>query len=277
MRFFILGGTGFIGRHLIRYLLDAGHQVTALVRSGSKPPLSHDSLTLVKGDPMQPGPWQEQVGESETVINLVGAPVSVRWTEKARKTIMESRIRSTEMVVRALRDLSPRTLICANAIGYFGDRGNEILDEHASYGVGFLAEVARRWQEEAEKAADFGHRVVITRFCLVLGTSGGALKEMLPVFRLGLGGRIGPGTQWVNVCAPNPVTNRDFTRSLASTLKRPAILPVPAAAVRLVAGEAGDLVLSSLRCRPAVLENNDFRFTFTELDPALKDLLTPGS
>ncbi|HKK33078.1 MAG TPA: TIGR01777 family oxidoreductase [Desulfomicrobiaceae bacterium] len=301
MHFFILGGTGFIGRYLIRHLLDAGHRITALVRSGSGLSLSHPSLSLVEGDPTRPGPWQERVQEAETVINLVGAPVSVRWTEKAKQSIMDTRVQSTRMVVQAMQNRTPGTLICANAIGFFGDRGNEILDDHDSYGVGFLAEVTRKWQEEAEKAGDFGHRVVITRFPLVLGSSGGALKEMLPIFKLGLGGRIGPGTQWfswvhiqdlarailftaehdtirgpVNMCAPNPVTNKDFTRSLAATLKRPAILPVPSAAVRLVAGEAADLVLSSLRCRPRVLANNAFTFTFLDLDQALKDLLRPG-
>ena len=298
MRFFILGGTGFIGRHLIRFLLDSGHEVAALVRSRSRLPLSHPSLTLVDGSPTQAGPWQKALGEADTVINLTGAPVSKRWTEKARKVIMESRINSTRLVVETLKDLPPKTLICANAIGYFGDRGNEILDEHASCGMGFLAEVARAWQEEAERGRDFGHRVVITRFCLVLGTSGGALKEMLPVFRLGLGGRLGPGTQWfswvhiddlvrallfaaetdtmqgpINVCSPAPVTNREFTKTLGTTLKRPAVLPVPAAALRLVLGEAADLVLASLRCRPGVLKEKGFAFQFPELEGALEDLV----
>ena len=301
MRFFILGGTGFIGRHLIRFLLDGGHEVAALVRSRGRFSLSHPCLTLVDGDPTQPGGWQETLSDADTIINLTGAPVSMRWTDKAKKVIMESRIRSTQLVVEGLKGLPPKTLICANAIGYFGDRGNEILEEHAASGTGFLAEVARAWQEEAEKARDFGHRVVITRFCLVLGRSGGAMKEMLPIFRLGLGGRLGPGTQWfswvhiddlvravlfaaehqemqgpVNVCSPNPVTNREFTKTLGTTLKRPTIVPVPSGALRLVLGEAADLALASLRCRPGVLEGKDFEFRFPELGGALKDLVGKG-
>lgn len=294
MRIFAMGATGFVGRTLVPRLLGAGHQVTALVRARS-PFAPHPRLRLVTGDPLAPGPWQEEAAAHDAVVNLTGASIATRWDSAAKERIRLSRVRSTELAVAALQGASPKAVVCANAVGYFGDRGDELLDDTAGPGTGFLAEVCVAWQEAAMAAAEAGHRVVIPRFGVVLGPGGGALAAMLPVFRWGLGGRVGSGRQWFpwihivdvadgirlllerpdlagafNFVAPEAVTNAAFAATLAQTLHRPAVLPVPSLLLRLALGEAASMLLASQRCVPRRLLEAGFQFSYPDLATALR-------
>ena len=274
MNIAITGASGFIGRHLLKSLAQAGHSVCALRRHA--PP-----------------------AESDVVIHLAGEPVAQRWTAEARQRIRESRIAGTRNLVDALGRLPrrPKALICASAIGYYGSRGDEILTESSAPGSGFLPEVCVAWEREAQAAESFGIRVVRMRTGLVLAAGGGALQRMLPPFRMGVGGRLGSGRQWMswihledltamflfavesqvrgplNGVAPQPATNSEFTRELARMLRRPAVFPVPEFALRLLFGEMADVLLASQRVVPAAAQAAGFRFRFPQLSPALEDLL----
>ena len=248
MNISITGASGFIGRHLVKSLAQAGHSPRALSRHA---------------------PPAESLREADAVIHLAGEPVAQRWTAEAKRRIRESRVEGTRNLVAALAALPrrPEALICASAIGYYGSRGDEILTESSAPGSGFLPEVCVAWEREAQAAEAFGMRVVRVRTGLVLDAGGGALVRMLPPFRMGLGGRLGSGRQWMswihledlaalfqfaverqvrgplNAVAPYPVTNSDFTRELARTLGRPAVFPVPGFALRLLFGEMADVLL----------------------------------
>jgi uncharacterized protein (TIGR01777 family) len=274
MNIAITGASGFIGRHLMKSLAQAGHSVCALSRHA--PP-----------------------AESDVVIHLAGEPVAQRWTPAAKQRIRESRIAGTRDLVDALGRLPrrPEALICASAIGYYGSRGDEILTESSAPGNGFLPEVCKAWEKEAQAAESFGIRVVRVRTGLVLAAAGGALQRMLPPFRMGVGGRLGSGRQWMswihledltamfqfavesqvrgplNGVAPHPVANSEFTRELAQALWRPAVFPVPEFALRLLFGEMADVLLASQRVVPAAAEAAGFRFRFSQLAAALTALL----
>jgi uncharacterized protein (TIGR01777 family) len=274
MNIAITGASGFIGRHLMKSLAQAGHSPHALSRHA--PPV-----------------------ESDVVIHLAGEPVAQRWTAEAKQRIRESRIAGTRDLVDALGRLPrrPEALICASAIGYYGSRGDEILTESSAPGNGFLPEVCKAWEKEAQAAESFGIRVVRVRTGLVLAAAGGALQRMLPPFRMGVGGRLGSGRQWMswihledltamfqftvesqvrgplNGVAPQPATNSEFTRELARRLRRPAVFPVPEFALRLLFGEMADVLLASQRVVPAAAQAAGFRFRFPQLPPALADLL----
>jgi len=235
----------------------------------------------------------------DTIIHLSGESVAGRWTEAKKKRIRDSRVASTQNLSNALAKAAtpPKTFICASAIGYYGNRGEEILNEESPSGTSFLAEVCREWEAATEVAAHAGIRSVNLRIGLVLSPNGGALKQMLWPFRLGLGGKIGSGRQWwswihiedlvcavhhilqneslkgsVNMTAPNPATSAEFTKILAEVLKRPAIFPVPAFAARLAFGEFADEgLLASARVMPRKLMESGFEFRNQELQPALKD------
>jgi uncharacterized protein (TIGR01777 family) len=301
MRFFIMGGTGFIGVHLISYLLKKGHEVTVLIRRPVMAETFPPGVFTIQGDPLRPGGWQEAAAERDVIVNLVGRPIMTKWTGEARKEILESRVRSTRLAADVLlrNGSSDIMLINANAIGCYGDGGiDEVFTEESACGLGFLAEVTTKWQEEAQRGSENGARVVVARFGAVLGMGGGILGQMIPVFRLGVGGRLGSGRQWfswihvhdlcrailfaavnknisgvVNMCAPNPVTNREFTRTLAKILHRPAILPVPGFALRLAIGDAADIALKGQRVIPAALERAGFAFDFPTIKEALEDLV----
>jgi hypothetical protein len=237
--------------------------------------------------------------ESDVVIHLAGEPVAQRWTPAAKQRIRESRIAGTRDLVDALGRLPrrPEALICASAIGYYGSRGDEILTESSAPGNGFLPEVCKAWEKEAQAAESFGIRVVRVRTGLVLAAAGGALQRMLPPFRMGVGGRLGSGRQWMswihledltamfqftvesqvrgplNGVAPQPATNSEFTRELARRLRRPAVFPVPEFALRLLFGEMADVLLASQRVVPAAAQAGGFRFRYPQLAQALEDLL----
>jgi uncharacterized protein (TIGR01777 family) len=295
MKILAFGATGFVGGHLTPHLLERGHEVTVAARS-EKARIC-PGAKIIKADPTVPGPWQDQVAEHDAVVNLAGSPVMTRWTQAGKDGILQSRIMSTRHIVDALSSTTGKTLLCANAIGYYGDGGDAVCTEDTPRGEGFLADVTRAWQDEALHAQGFGHRVVIPRVSVVLGR-GGALAKMITPFSLGLGGRIGHGRQWFswihirdlvrvmsflletpaasgpfNACAPEPVTNASFTAALAAALKRPAFLPVPAFALSLVLGEAASMLLTGQRCRPAALERLGFTFDFPRIEEALADII----
>lgn len=281
MKIAISGASGFIGRHLLKSLAEAGHSLCPLSR--------HAPASLAA----------ESLREADVIIHLAGEPVAQRWTAAAKQRIRDSRVVGTHSLVETLATLPrrPEALICASAIGYYGSRGDEILTESSTPGSGFLPEVCVAWEREAQTAEAFGMRVVRVRIGVVLAAGGGALPRMLPPFRMGVGGRLGSGRQWMswihledlaalfqlavesrvrgplNAVAPQPVTNSDFTRELAHALRRPAVFPVPEFALRLLFGEMADVLLASQRVVPAAAEAAGFRFRFPQLASALAGLL----
>ncbi|MEA2163196.1 MAG: uncharacterized protein QOK37_1323 [Thermoanaerobaculia bacterium] len=290
----VAGGSGFIGEPLVRRLLSRGDDVAVLTRNPSK---VHAGRALV-WDPSTQGGWSDDVAAADVVINLAGENVGGgRWTELRKKRIIDSRVSATTAIVDAMRRTpsKSRTFISASAIGFYGVRGDEALDERASAGTGFLAEVTKRWEELARGAEPFA-RVVILRFGIVLAANGGALAKLLLPFRLGAGGPMGSGNQWMswidrddvlrmiewsidresargiyNVTAPNPVTNRDFARALGHTLHRPSFMPTPAFALRLALGSgmANEMLLGGQRVIPARAIEEGFAFAHPELGEAL--------
>lgn len=293
-RILISGASGLIGTALIHALDKRGDQVSRLIRRAPRSELE------IQWDPMQSVP-PSLVSGYDAVIHLSGETVAGRWTERKKKAIRESRVVSTSNLTNALAkaEKPPATFICASAIGYYGNRGGEALSEESASGGGFLAEVSREWEEVTQPAAKAGIRVVNLRIGVVLSRDGGALKQMLLPFRLGLGGRIGSGRQWfswihiddlvaavlnilevpelkgpVNMVSPNPVTNAEFTKELAGTLNRPAIFPVPELVLRLMFGEfAQEGLLSSARVLPRKLLDGDFHFENPNLRGAFRELL----
>jgi uncharacterized protein len=300
VRILISGASGLLGSALVPSLEARGYEATRLVRR--KPRDGQE----VQWDPTKPVP-SELVSGFDVVIHLSGENIAGRWTEQKKCRIRDSRVFSTDFLATALSktDRRPSTFICASAIGFYGNRGDEILTEESLSGDGFFPEVCREWEVATEAASDAGIRVVNLRTGIVLSRKGGALKQMLLPSRLGLGGRIGDGHQhwswihiedWVgavhhllsvggrasspilrgpvNLASPNPVTNAEFTHTLAQALKRPALFPVPAFAARLALGELADEgLLASARVVPKVLMETGFKFKFPELNPALNDLL----
>jgi uncharacterized protein (TIGR01777 family) len=297
MRALITGGTGFIGRSLFREL----DQPFVLSRN------PENARGLVGDLPSHA--WKPQAGPPpvgvfegiDVVFHLAGERVGQgRWTKAKKDAIYRSRIEGTRNLVEALRTLSarPRVLVAASAVGFYGSRGDEELDEQAGPGEGFLAEVCRDWEKEAQVASELGVRVVNVRIGLVLGRGGGAMSRMLPLFRKGLGGRLGRGDQWwpwihiedvvgimlhaarrdeligpVNAVSPSPVTNRQFTRALAKALRRPAFFPGPAFALKIALGEFASVLLASQRVSPSRALETGFSFRHPELDPALENIL----
>jgi uncharacterized protein len=295
MHFFIMGGTGFIGSVLLKHLKGQGHRLTALVRSGSAVGMG---VEAVEGDVLGGGGWQGRVKEADVVVNLVGSSILTRWTPAAKDKIIETRVLSTKRAVEGMRGDGGQTLVCANAVGFYGDRGDEVLVEESGQGQGFLGHVCRQWQDAALGAEAKGNRTVVMRFAPVLGLGGGVLEQMLPVFKKGIGGKLGKGTQWfswvhildlvravefvgnearasgpVNVCSPHPVTNAELTRTLADVLHRPAVMSVPGFALRLRYGEAAQALLSSQRCIPGKLQGLGFEFNYPRLEEALRELV----
>lgn len=294
----VAGGSGFIGEPLVRRLTSRGDEVAVLTRNPSKVLAGRP---LLWNPPSEDG-WIEDVAGADVVVNLAGENVGGgRWTEARKKRLTESRLTATSALVAAMSQNPDkhRTFISASAIGIYGDRGDDQLDETAAAGTGFLAEVTRRWEELAHTAEPFA-RVVILRFGIVLAANGGALAKLLLPFRLGVGGPMGTGRQWMswidhedvlrmiewsidhelargiyNVTAPNPVTNREFAHVLGHTLHRPSILPTPAFALRLALGSemAGEMLLGGQRVLPNRATADGFEFTYPRLDEALRHAL----
>lgn len=291
------GASGFIGRAATAHLESLGHRVTPLQRAtGAEAPLGcwWDPENFRCGmDPAIP---------YDAVIHLAGENIACRWTKAKKQVILESRRVGTRFLCETIAKWShpPRVLVSASGLGYYGDRGCEILTEESPCGTGFLSDVAQAWEDATAPVRDAGIRVAHMRLGMVLDGHGGALPQMLTPFRLGLGGRMGNGRQYwswialedvprvilrllesdqyagpVNVCAPEPVTNLEFTRILARVLHRPALIPAPAFALRLALGEMADgLLLSSQRAQPARLLNGDFKFLHPTLENTLRHLLS---
>ena len=295
MKVLISGSSGLIGTALARHLHSLGHSVTRLVRGAA-------GAAELAWDPAAGRIGRDALGNFDVAVHLAGENIAGgRWTAARKARIRESRVAGTRLLAESMAGLArpPRALIVASAVGYYGDRGGERLTEESGAGAGFLAEVCRAWEAAAQPAAQSGIRVVNLRFGMVLSGSGGALARMLPPFRAGLGGPLGKGRQymsWIglddvagvveasmrdeslrgplNVVAPQPVTNREFTRTLGRVLRRPAILPAPAFALRLAFGEMADaLLLSSARVVPERLQAAGYRYLHPELEPALRHTL----
>lgn len=297
MKCVVSGGTGFIGKRLVDRLLKNGHEVSVWSRKpGSE---SGGAVRWFVWDPLKGEPPEESLNETDAVFHLAGEPVVQRWNEAAKQRIHDSRVLGTRRLVDAIKRVprKPRVLVCASAVGYYGDRGDEVLTEASRPGTGFLADVCRQWEAEATRAEELGLRVAKLRIGFVLGKDGGALGQMLPVFRAFIGGRLGSGKQWMpwihvadvvqmfiyaaesgisgvwNATSPNPVTNAEFTRELGAVLHRPAIFSVPRFALGLAFGEFGPHMLDSARAMPDGAFKAGYDFRYPELGPALRNLL----
>ena len=301
MRIFMTGGSGFVGRTVAGSLVGQGHEVTVLSRSAPRGPSSAAGIAYELGDPRKPGKWQEKVAHHDAIINLAGASIFCRWTEANKQRIRESRIETTRNLVEALagRKGKETALISASGTGYYGFRKEHGPREDASAGSDFLAVLSQDWEAEAQKAQQYGARVVVCRLGVVLGRDGGALKKMAPAFRFGLGTQLGNGEQWfswihesdlahiflflvsrkdasgpVNCTAPHPVQNRDFTRTLVRVLRTPTFLPpVPGKLLKLTLGEFAHVFLEGQCAVPARLLDLGFPFRFPTLEDALGNLL----
>ncbi|MBI2953928.1 MAG: TIGR01777 family protein [Chloroflexi bacterium] len=301
MRIAITGATGFIGRRLCYALAERGDEVIAITRDAvrARRSLPPDTRLLEwRGEP--DATLDFDALNVDAVVHLAGESLAGRWSEGRKRAIYGSRVLGTHGLLAGLElaKRRPRLVISGSAIGYYGDRGDERLDEGSAPGNGFLAQVCKGWEAEAVKAEALGVRVVLIRSGIVLGPSGGVLAAMLTPFLLGLGGPMGSGRQWMswihlddevglilhaiereeimgalNATAPEPVTNREFARSLGAVVRRPAMVPVPASMLRLVLGEASEMVLSSQRVLPARAEATGYRFRWSSLEAALKDCL----
>jgi uncharacterized protein (TIGR01777 family) len=293
MRVLVTGATGLIGSHLVPALQREGHQVVRLGRR-------RDASDFV-WDPLRGQMDTGAIDGVEAVVHLAGENIGQRWTEERKQRMWRSRVEGARLLADAIASASspPRTFISASATGYYGDRGDEALDEDAGPGRGFLAELCQAWEEAAQGAARAGTRVVNPRFGVVMSDKGGALARLLPLFRLGLGGALGDGRQYmswidiedlvsavlfllrrddlsgpVNVTSPNPVTNEEFTRTLARVLGRPAFLRVPAFALKAMMGQmAEEALLAGQRVLPRKLHQAGFAFQYPDLEGSLRHVL----
>ena len=287
----IAGASGFLGSAFARHLTGQGHDVRRIGRRTSRGVDFHWDLAAGTLDPAA-------LDGADAVINFAGATVAQRWTHEHKTAILASRVRSTDLLARTMVAVRspPRVFLATSAVGIYGARGDEVLDEASAPGQGFLADVVRQWERAAAPARDAGVRVVHPRMGLVLHPDGGVLAKLIPVFNVGGGGKIGHGGQWmswigmhdamralellmvedgmhgiVNVCGPNPVTNAQFSHTLGDVLHRPALATVPEFAIKLMFGEMGEeTLLSGQRVNPKCLLDAGFEFEFPELGPALR-------
>lgn len=302
MRIVVTGATGFVGTTLVRELLTAGHAVTALSRDAARAarrlPARCRVLAWDAAGPLDPS----VLSGADAIVHAAGEGiVDARWSTARKRAIRDSRVDTSAALVHALGQLGtnerPRVLVSASAIGWYGDRDDTLLDEQSAPGTGFLADVCRDWEQAVFRAQALGVRTVAVRVGVVLGREGGAFSRLLPLFRLGLGGRLGSGRQWfswihlqdlvgllrhvlehpdaagpINGVAPEPVTNITFTAALGRTLHRPALFPVPAAALRMALGEMSAVLLGSQRVRPQAAQRLGFAFRYPTVRSALEDL-----
>ncbi|HEV7475949.1 MAG TPA: TIGR01777 family oxidoreductase [Pyrinomonadaceae bacterium] len=296
MKILIGGSHGLVGTVLIKSLESAGHEVSRLVRYSPR------SEAEIEWSPDRYSIALSRIEGFDAVVNLAGESIAEgRWTDEKKRRIRESRVKGTKLLGDALANLtnSPKTFICASAIGYYGNRDDEVLTETSAPGDDFLAQVCKEWEEATALATEKGIRVVNARFGIILDKEGGALAKMLPPFRMGVGGKVGSGKQWmswitlddvigalefalandslrgpVNFVAPNPVTNAEFTKALGKALSRPTLIPIPAFGVRLLFGEMGEaLLLGGQRVAPKRLLSERYQFKHSQLEMALRHVL----
>lgn len=300
-RVVVAGATGAIGRALTAELVRRGNEVVMLSRNPGKGAGTKGAAMLPWPEPKRSPPPADALAGADAVVNLLGEPIAQRWTEAVKQEIRDSRVLGTRSLVQGIRSLAPgqrpQVFVSQSATGYYGSRGEERLDEDAPPGGDFLAQVVIEWEREAV-AAEQLTRVVLTRTGVVLAADSGALAQMLGPFRLGLGGPVAGGRQYVswihlddvvgaliaaletealrgpvNLTAPSPVTNRELSKALGRVLGRPAVLPVPAAALRIAYGEMAQVVTTGQRVVPSRLLEAGYRFRQPDLEPALRDLL----
>jgi uncharacterized protein len=295
---FVTGATGLIGRAVCSALVGAGHVVTALSRDPRAGSVLPPGTNTVTGDPAVHGAWLEALAGCDACVHLAGEPLTEgRWTPEKKRRILESRVRSTDLVASVVRERGPTVLVSGSAVGYYGSRGDEVLDEASPPGHGFAADVSRAWEEAARPAAARA-RLVLLRTGVVLSPHGGALPKLVRPFKMFVGGPIGRGDFWqpwihiddevglirlalddarvegpLDVTAPEPVRNRDFSRALGKALGRPSLLAAPAGALRLGLGEMSEIVLASQRVVPRKALALGYRFRFPEIEGALRDLV----
>lgn len=305
MRVAVTGATGVIGRQAIGAMLERGDQVIALTRdpASARDKLSGRVDAQAWLDPKHTLPPSEALEQADAVLHLLGEPIAQRWSDDAKREIRDSRVLSTRSLVEAIsalpEDRRPRALVSQSATGYYGPRGDEPLDESAAAGHDFLAGVTVEWEREAGKASSAGVRVAMTRTGVVLSPQGGALEKMLPPFKLGVGGPVAGGKQYVpwvhlddvvgamlrclddetasgpiNLTAPNPATNAELSKALGRVLHRPAVLPVPGLALKALYGEMATIVLTGQRAVPARLGELGYEYRHPQLEDALRDVLS---
>jgi uncharacterized protein (TIGR01777 family) len=294
----ITGASGFIGRRLMRALTAGNHSIRVLSRhAGTNLP---PNVKLYVWDALKSPPPSESLEGADAVVHLAGEPVAQRWNDEVKQKIRDTRVGGTRHLVQALTSLPnrPGVLVCASAVGYYGSRGEEVLTESSPPGSGYLPDVCVAWEKEADAAEPLGMRVVKLRTGVVLGANGGALARMLAPFKAGMGGKLGHGDQWMawihiddqvgiiqhaienpvrgpfNSTAPNPVTNSDFTKTLAHALGRPALVPMPVFMLKTMFGEMSEIMLASQRVLPKAAEEAGYKFRYAELEGALRQAVS---
>lgn len=298
MKVLITGATGFVGKRLVTRLQASGHTLVGLTRDPRK---ANQAVPGVEFYAWEPGKSVsvDLVRSVEAVVNLAGETVNGRWSADKKARIMDSRVQGTRSIVDAIAASgAPKVLVNASAVGVYGDRGDEVLTESSRPGKGFLKEVVMRWEEEAMVAERHGARVVLLRFGIILGAEGGALQKLLPLAKMGVSGPVGSGRQWwpwvhaddvtkaietalgrefsgvFNVTSPLPARQKDFASVLGKVVHRPAFMPAPGFAIRLMQGEFADEILFSKRVLPQHLQDTGFHFDYPELEEALKHLVS---
>ena len=298
MNVLITGGSGFVGVYLSKYFIAKGDRVVAIGTSTGHPLTGKDNFEYISADTTKEGQWQNRVKHVDAVINLTGRNIFKYWTQSYKKQILESRILTTRRLVEAMDESRSMVFFSTSAIGYYGDRGDVLLKEDTTAGNDFLASVCEDWENEALKAETKGARVVIMRFGVILGKGGGALSKMIPAYKFFAGGPMASGEQWFpwlhiedlmaaiefiyenntmegpfNFCSPHAVRNKEFAKTLGRVLKRPAFMPAPAFAIKLIMGEMGGALLSSQKGVPERLQKAGFQFQYPDLERALSDIV----
>jgi len=295
---FITGGTGFVGKNLVSLFLEQGYRVIAVGRSARPAESADGDLKYVAADTTIPGPWQDDLQAADVVVNLAGVSIFNYWTASYKKSIYNSRILTTRNLVDALPGDREVALCSTSALGYYGDRGDDLLNEEEPAGTDFLAQVCQDWEKEAFKASAKNARVIVMRFSTVIDKSGGAMKIMIPPYRFFVGGPMGSGKQWFpwihlqdllagiaflvdtkeaqgvyNFCAPESIRNAGMASSLGRLLHRPALLKVPGFAIKLLMGEFGKSILGGQRAVPERLLSEGYRFKYAGFESAMKEVL----
>ena len=294
MKILITGAAGFVGSRMVPFFTDAGFGVTGVDRNDPPETPNASRYRYIQADTTQPGDWQEAVAEADAIVNLAGKNIFSRWSEKDKQLVYDSRIQTTQNVVDAMQQDKSAVLCSTSAVGFYGDKGDAVVDENAPPGEDFLARLSIDWEKTARRAEAKGARVVLPRFSLVMGKDGGTLAAMLPAFKFFLGGPLSNGRHWmpwihirdlmramqfaietdklegpVNFCSPTPVRNAEFSKTLGRVLNRPAVVPVPRFALKAALGELGALMLNSQRAVPGKLQEAGFEFIYPELEGAL--------